>query len=261
MNKILFFDYDGTLVDEKENIHMISETMKNTLKELQKQGHKIVLCTGRALSYVPLYIFDLNFDAYISSNGAYVEVDHKELTSYGFTKEECCTFIQEMKDKNCLFFLEGNRHCFMEKTDDEAFKKFIEHYDIPTDRFTEDFTYDEVISKFTVFYKDKEDMKHYFKQKDFNGNFHNYGSSCDMVKKGISKAKGMQAICDYFHIDMKDTIAFGDGSNDVEMLKSAGIGVMMKKHHISLEKVADDCCDSVKNEGITKFLYKNEILK
>lgn len=260
MNKILFFDYDGTLVDEKEDIHMISETMCNTLKKLKENGHRIVLCTGRALSYVPKYVFGLNFDAYISSNGAYVEVDNKELVAHGFTKEECLNFIREMKDKNCNYFLEGNKHCFMEETNDEAFFRFVKHYDIPTDRFTTEFTYDEVISKFTVFYKDKDEMKKYFDEKNLNGNFHNFGSSCDMVKKGISKAKGMKAICDYFKIDMKNTIAFGDGSNDVEMLENAGIGVMMKNHHVSLEKVADAKCDSTKNEGITKFLYKNKIL-
>ena len=261
MKKILFFDYDGTLVDEKEKIHEISEIMKHTLNMCREQEYVIVLCTGRALSYIPKKVFELNFDAYISANGAYVEVNHKQLVSYAFTKEECLSFQKDMKQLDCLCFLEGNQHCFIENMEDEAFKKFVKHYDIPTDRFTNKFDYSEVITKFTVFCKDKEYIKTYLLKHGYHFNFHNYGISCDIVKKGISKAKGMQAICDYFHVDKKDTIAFGDGSNDYEMLKYAGVGVMMKHHHSSLEEVADDICDSCANEGITKFLYEKKLIK
>ena len=49
----------------------------------------------------------------------------------------------------------------------------------------------------------------------------------EVVPKGYSKASGIAFVCEKLGIDVKDTYAFGDSANDVDMLEFAGGGVAM----------------------------------
>jgi Cof subfamily protein (haloacid dehalogenase superfamily) len=49
----------------------------------------------------------------------------------------------------------------------------------------------------------------------------------ETTAKDANKASGMAFLCDYCNIDISQTIAFGDGHNDVTMLRSAGLGIAM----------------------------------
>ena len=47
------------------------------------------------------------------------------------------------------------------------------------------------------------------------------------MAKGISKAEALNRFCDHLGILPRETIAFGDNYNDVEMLEAAGRGYVM----------------------------------
>ena len=66
--KIAFFDIDGTLIDMERK--EISEKMLETLKDLQKNGIKICIATGRAPMAIPKFE-SVEFDAFLAYNGSY----------------------------------------------------------------------------------------------------------------------------------------------------------------------------------------------
>ncbi len=72
----------------------------------------------------------------------------------------------------------------------------------------------------------------------------------DIVATGISKALGMEAICGHFGIRRDETLAIGDGANDVEMLQWAGIGVAMGNASDEVKRHADMVTTDVDHEGI-----------
>ncbi|MCC8151421.1 MAG: HAD family hydrolase, partial [Lachnospiraceae bacterium] len=49
----------------------------------------------------------------------------------------------------------------------------------------------------------------------------------EVVPKGYSKATGIAAVCDLLGVDRKDTCAFGDSANDLDMLDYVGTGIVM----------------------------------
>ena len=49
----------------------------------------------------------------------------------------------------------------------------------------------------------------------------------DVVPRGSSKAVGIDKIIEHYGISLHETMAFGDGGNDMAMLRHAGIGVAM----------------------------------
>ena len=74
--------------------------------------------------------------------------------------------------------------------------------------------------------------------------------SGEISEKGMHKAFGMEVLLQRLGIGPEDTIAFGDGWNDVEMLQQAGIGVAMGNAVDGLKAVADLVTGEVSENGI-----------
>ena len=83
---------------------------------------------------------------------------------------------------------------------------------------------------------------------------HRYDAYMDINAKGVSKASGIMKVLELFDIDVKDSYAFGDDLNDVEMLSSVGHGIAMTPHAAALDGIVEYVTDTVANDGIYKAL-------
>jgi agmatine deiminase len=61
----------------------------------------------------------------------------------------------------------------------------------------------------------------------------------EILHPKVNKGTGLQRMCQFLNVPMEHTVAMGDGTNDVEFLTMAGLGIAMKNAHESLQKVAD----------------------
>ena len=71
----------------------------------------------------------------------------------------------------------------------------------------------------------------------------------DLSPVGVSKASGLQHVCDRLGVSAADVLAIGDGRNDIEMLRWAGRGVAMGQAVDEVKAAADDVTVSVNDEG------------
>ena len=78
----------------------------------------------------------------------------------------------------------------------------------------------------------------------------------DMIPLEGGKPVGMQKILDYYGIDQKDTIAFGDGGNDMTMLEFAGVGVAMGNASDFVKSYANFATTSTYDNGIYNAVTK-----
>ena len=76
----------------------------------------------------------------------------------------------------------------------------------------------------------------------------------DVVPEGGSKSVGIDAICRSYGIAPDETMAFGDGQNDIEMLRHAGIGVAMGNAAEEVQAAADYVTASVDEDGVGRAL-------
>lgn len=76
----------------------------------------------------------------------------------------------------------------------------------------------------------------------------------EVVRKGINKGAALHDLSNLSGIPLHQMIAFGDGENDIEMLKEAGLGCAMKNAMRNTTSVSDCICDSNKNNGVAKKL-------
>jgi Cof subfamily protein (haloacid dehalogenase superfamily) len=82
----------------------------------------------------------------------------------------------------------------------------------------------------------------------------------DIIARGNSKSHGIDQMLAYYGIDLKDTMAFGDGGNDIPMLKHVGMGIAMGNAAPHIQAAADYITTSVDEEGIMQALKHFHIL-
>lgn len=109
------------------------------------------------------------------------------------------------------------------------------------------------IYQMTVFFK--EDVELEISQQLPSCEFNRwYPTFVDLTAKGNTKAHGIRVMAEYCGVAMKDTVAFGDGGNDIPMLIEAGIGVAMGNASGNVKNVADYVTTSVDEDGIQNAL-------
>lgn len=76
----------------------------------------------------------------------------------------------------------------------------------------------------------------------------------EIVAKGVNKAAGLDFLCQRCGINTAQTIAFGDGYNDIDMLECAGIGIAMANAPDDVKRHADKITRSNDDNGIAVAL-------
>jgi hydroxymethylpyrimidine pyrophosphatase-like HAD family hydrolase len=78
----------------------------------------------------------------------------------------------------------------------------------------------------------------------------------DLSPVGVSKASGLALVCDRLGVAQADTLAIGDGRNDIEMLRWAGRGVAMGQAVEEVKEAADAETGTVYDDGVVTELAR-----
>ena len=77
----------------------------------------------------------------------------------------------------------------------------------------------------------------------------------DVNMKGMNKSVGIDAILKHYGLELGESMAFGDGGNDISMLRHVGVGVAMGNSNDEVKAAADYVTDTVDNDGVPKALH------
>lgn len=258
----VFFDYDGTLADEREQIYYPTPTTVKALKALRQNGYMTVLASGRAKCYIPTT--DADFDGYITVNGACAEVNGKVVHTDYFNSQDTVALIDKFDEMGLYYAIETREKCYAKDINNIGFSAMLDNFNIPKNVFVNlDRNNIPQISKMILVYDDDreiDELSENFKNK-FLFYKHRAYPSVDVTKVGVDKSMGVEAICREFNIPLERTYAFGDGTNDYGMLKFCTHGIAMGEHSKVLDSVAEEITDTVANEGIYKALVKYGLIK
>lgn len=76
----------------------------------------------------------------------------------------------------------------------------------------------------------------------------------DLVRTGVNKATGLEDLCERLDADPAGILAFGDGENDMEMLRYAGWGVAMSNAPEVVRNAADEVIGSNEEQAVLEYL-------
>ena len=271
MKKIVFFDVDGTLVTRNNHI---PKSTKNAIKALKENGIIPVIATGRAPVLVREIVEMLDIDTFIAMNGQYIvhegnvlyqnpidlnlvdqmvdfAVDRKDGIILSTADEIIANSAISLVNRGYLYmFLKGligiipdrikvrmwNRMMSKAPEKEAYANKEIFMMNINANQ-EQQVAYEEAFGDVLSFTRANE-------------------MSMDIISKGTSKASGIEKLASELGVSIKNTYAFGDGLNDLEMLQRVGTGVAMANGFEELKIAADMVTDSVFSDGISKGLQK-----
>jgi hydroxymethylpyrimidine pyrophosphatase-like HAD family hydrolase len=78
----------------------------------------------------------------------------------------------------------------------------------------------------------------------------------DLIQPGMNKAAGLRELGQILDIGLEEMCAFGDGGNDLEMLREAGLGVAMQNAQPAVAAVADTQTVNNQAQGVLVYLEK-----
>jgi HAD superfamily hydrolase (TIGR01484 family) len=78
----------------------------------------------------------------------------------------------------------------------------------------------------------------------------------EIFVRGICKASGIKKVCELAGITSDQVMAVGDHHNDMEMLRSAGLGIAMGKADEEVKRAADGVTDTNERDGVAKAIQK-----
>lgn len=255
--KIIFFDVDGTLTSFKNGI--ILDSTKQAIQQLIKQGIRVVAATGRPLSMCA-EIAALGIDTFITANGAYVK--HKNKIIHKITMDK--KIVKDVmdfasKEGNALTFYSEKLHINGVQNSDvlNALKETLSLTDYPavSKKAYEFDTY--LMCLFA-----NEYMIQKYKEKFPTLTFKRWHPSIlNVLENDVSKSLAILKVLEFFNIDKKEAIAFGDGENDIDMIELVGFGIAMGNANGKLKSVADFVTKGSDEDGIMYALDKYGILK
>ena len=253
MIKAIFFDIDGTLVSFKT--HQIPQSTLDAVHRVRQEGVKVFIATGRPIPFVN-NLGKLEYDGIMSvSGGSCVTREGEVICRDTIEQEDLQRLIDYHKEHPMPIAFASDDDIFiteMNKTTEEVYKLLdIKNYG--QIRSVEACLDMEVMQIIAFFRQEEESyiMKHILPHCDA---YRWHPAFIDAVRKGVSKATGVDLMLKHYGIRLDEALVFGDGGNDIAMLDHVPHSVAMGNASDEVKRHARYVTDTVDNDGIAKFL-------
>lgn len=258
---IIAIDLDGTLL---RNDKTISERNKKAIQQVIELGHKVVISTGRPYRASSQYYKELNLDTpIINFNGAYVH--HPSKNDFTMAHAPLSLSLAKQVIQECDEI--GIKNVFAEVIDDvylryeDANFKFISQLGNPRIILGDPLeTLQHNPTSILIDAKESEVDRIQAHLSHFHAEFVDHRRWAypmhviEILQTGISKATGLQQVCDYLQIPPTHLIAFGDEDNDKEMLQFAAHGIAMGNALTEIKSLANEITLTNEEDGIAHYL-------
>lgn len=265
---LIALDMDGTLYNDQSQI---SPEDGAAIREASANGVTVAISTGRPYAGLPVEtLVDLGIRYAITSNGAavYLLPDKKCLYESCMEPEMICPLLDELQKKDIHIdaFIDGDGYelaacrpkiCLLDMP--ESIRRYIE----TTRTFVDDLaafvrerqlSVQKIILNFYPLpngaFGHREEAKALLAAHPeitfLSGGYHNL----EFTKSGTTKGIGLRFLCDHLGIRMDETMACGDTQNDIDILKTASIGVAMANARPDVKEIADFITLSNEESGV-----------
>lgn len=250
--KAVFFDIDGTLFSLKTRT--IPESTRNAIKDLRKKGIKVIVATGRSINDLD-HVKGIEFDGFLTFNGAYCRtVDGQVMFRQNIDPVDIKNLIDHSERSDVSFSLMYEDSVRISHESPQVLELYHK-VNIPVPPlYDKEYIDIENVLQVNVFIgPENEDA---FMSEIMPNSLSSRWTPlfADVNPGGVSKRTGVEYFCDHFNIEISETMAFGDGGNDISMLKFVKIGVAMGNAGDNVQEIADFVTEDVDHHGIEKAL-------
>ncbi len=254
--KLIAMDMDGTLLNSRKEI---SKPTQQALHKAAETGCYITLSTGRSLPAITRYIRELPLNApLILYNGAMVaETDGKTLFHQRLPKDAVKTILASPYAPKNIALWQDNA-LFLSKRTEETLR-YERSSGIKGDLFPSPVAF---LYATKILWID-EPASLNARRACLSENLPETVSCCnstpnylEFFSSLVSKGTALHFLCNHLGVSPKETIAFGDGENDVPLLNAAGLSIAMGNASSAAKAKADYITGTNDEDGIASALNR-----
>lgn len=249
MIQAVFLDVDGTLLSFQT--HKVSAGTLQALETLRQQGVRLFVSTGRHYAMLGALHGLFTFDGYVTLSGQYSTADGRVIHRSPMSPQAVEELVDAVEAHGfSTIFLEGE-DIYINRVDDGA-EQFVRELSVPMPPMRQP-SYArgrELYQAVTFLPREREgellDCAPHLRATRWHPCF------LDVIPPEGGKDKGIQAVLDYYGIPWENTMAIGDGENDISMIARAGIGVAMGSASREVCQAADYVTGTVDEDGVVE---------
>lgn len=249
--KAIFFDIDGTLVSFKS--HTVPESARRAIARLREQGVKVFIATGRLMKHVGI-VNDIEVDGYITVNGGYCITSAGEVIFESAFPRATVERVIDLSEQYGFDLNVMTHQDMYVSTMGERVQKIASMINImPTVADVRAIAATQPVVQMCPYISRELEQEIMPLLPDCVGSRW-IETFMDLNVRGVDKSLGIQQVMNYYGLTMAEAMAFGDGGNDLPMVRDAAVGVAMGNACDELKAVADYITSSVDEDGVSRAL-------
>ncbi|WGE88856.1 Cof-type HAD-IIB family hydrolase [Actinobacillus arthritidis] len=261
--KIVFFDIDETLYIKQKAL--IPESIKKeVLPRLKEKGIMTAIATGRNFGSLPKALKPLidnhYFELFVTINGQYNFYQDQLISEYALTASQIARCIEKLTALGIVYAFVTKDEIAVSQDNDivrEALNPIKPDYIVDPKYYLH-----HTAVQLLAFYPESQDQEvidsGIFSDELKVCRWHPMG--VDILRKENSKARGIEDVIKHFGLNIENTMAFGDGFNDMEMFDTVGFSVAMGNAENELKERADYVTKPIEEDGILHALEQLDII-
>lgn len=279
--KIVFIDIDGTLTTPDGKV---PSSAKQAIRTARQNGHLIYLCTGRSKPEIISSILEIGFDGVIGAGGGYIEVNNELVHHQTMPEQSVRKIVDYFHQHEIGYYLESNDGLFGSDNCEEVIRQRVTN---KLDKDSE--AYKQADAEFHWFYQllttyrgkaiDYGNVNKISfisnQQQPFEEISNKFGEAFTMYRttvaqfgpesgeiavKGVDKYKAVEYVLNVLQIPREQSMAYGDGNNDIKMFEAVHYGVAMENATDDLKKVAREITTKAEDDGIMHSFKRHHLL-
>ena len=260
--RAIFFDIDRTLYDHRSDF--VPSSTLAAIAALRARGIVPAIATGRGYAALPPGIAQLvasgEIALVVSSNGQYNRLGERVLSAHPLPVADIESLIRAFRAHDWEYTFVSERHMAAGRSRGSSHRVLRGYpcYIVAPDYFRE-----HAVHQMIVLAPVEEEAALQAILADHGGRYRSvrsHASAVDLLHADGSKARGIVDACTALGFAPQETMAFGDGLNDVEMFAAVGCAVAMGDACDALKAVASHITGTLEEDGIARALLDLGVL-
>ncbi|WP_242143077.1 MULTISPECIES: HAD family hydrolase [unclassified Bacillus cereus group] len=278
--KLIAIDLDGTLLSKNK---MISKENAEAIRKCQEEEHVVAICTGRSIVDIERLLQEVNLQCpIIAENGAVIYKDKTMLKRYAIQNEHALEIIEYLEEQGMYYQLYTDKGVYVPKYGEENVRKemeairnlginlseeeveniaalYLEHTAFhSTDSCKAIINKELYVHKFLPFSYDKTKLKRLKEKFQHNSKLiisASYWHNLEINHCDAQKGNGLYTLAEYLNIPFENTVAIGDGLNDISMMQKANMSIAMGNAVNELKEMCHYETLTNEEHGVAHALY------
>lgn len=253
--KLVVSDLDGTLLNRESKV---TEYTKTAIKKLIDKGVKFAIATGRGEASAMRFRDELGLRIYlICNNGANIyDKDGNMIFERIIEKETVHKIIETLRNRKVTYNCFYHEDFYKDEYDNNDYSRRIGFNEHTLKDISECPSLHKIIieEEPDIILSVNKELREKFSHK---AEITISDPRCiDIVPKGCSKGNALTVIGQKMKIPMEKIMAFGDGENDLDMLRKVGHPVAMENAQPIIKKEIKNIALRNSDDGVAKYIEK-----